>query len=415
MKEKVKGIIIILSCQRYKYSRLNEFKLKKNNYDGYKVIYVLGDNRINEEYILEDDILTINCEDSYIHLLKKLVLALKYVYQFYDIEEGVLRSGDDLYFNESKLFEFINTKNKNDFIGNNWVEKSLSVPHIDLNYPTRDDYFMVKYYENHKDDLINPLHNLKNVNIINYIKRPTVDIGACGTLYYISNKCCKILIDHMEKINFDIFHFDKLTKSYPYTIEDCAVSFILYLNKIPFVCDKYFVKLYENRPDDGNYIASHTNKYRNEELKSINLENIEKIVVNKSIIINDKLISINEPNYIDMFYKSTKKLKKYKLSAILLKNEDIILKNFDILFNMVPSNFDILCVNSKNIKENTSLNFSNKFNNQEHDVFIVSDKFCKLYCALIKYLKENSKDKDLSLENLIYNLATTQGMNVYYC
>ena len=51
MKLKVKGIILILSCQRYKYSRLKEFKLEKNNYNGYQVIYVLGDNRIKKNYI----------------------------------------------------------------------------------------------------------------------------------------------------------------------------------------------------------------------------------------------------------------------------------------------------------------------------------------------------------------------------
>lgn len=263
MQLKIKGVILILSCNKYKLSRLKEFRLNKNNYNEYKVIYVLGDNRINKKYILEDNFLIINCEDSYIHLLKKLVLALKYIYEIYDIEEGILRSGDDLYFNENKLLEFIDSKNKNDFIGNNWCEKSLHYPNIDSSYPTKNDYFMVKYYQTHIEDFENPLHNLKNVNIIKYIKRPSINIGVCGTLYYISNKCCKILIEHMEKINFDIFYFDELTKSYPYTIEDCAVSFILYLNKIPFICDKYFVKLYNQKKYNEKYIAIHTNKYKN--------------------------------------------------------------------------------------------------------------------------------------------------------
>lgn len=262
MKLKVKGIILILSCNKYKLSRLKEFKLSKNNYNEYKVIYVLGDNRIDKKYILEDNFLIINCEDSYIHLLKKLVLALKYIYEIYDINEGVLRSGDDLYFNENKLLEFIDSKNKNDFIGNNWCKKSYT-PNINIPYQTRNDYFMVNYYKHNMDDFENPLHNLKNINITKYIKRPRIDIGVCGTLFYISNKCCKILVKHMEKINFDIFYFDKLTNSYPYTIEDCAVSFILYSNQIPFTCDKFFVKIDKEKIDNSKYIAIHTNKYKN--------------------------------------------------------------------------------------------------------------------------------------------------------
>ena len=119
-KKEVEGIILILSCQKHLKTRIKKFKLNKTNYDGWEVIYVIGDFFLNKEYELRDNnFLYVKCEDSYIHLLKKLVLALKYVYQIYDIKEGVLRSGDDLYFNEPKLLKFVDTKNKDDFIGNN--------------------------------------------------------------------------------------------------------------------------------------------------------------------------------------------------------------------------------------------------------------------------------------------------------
>ena len=45
---------------------------------------------------------------------------------------------------------------------------------------TRDDYFMVEYYLTHPEDFFNPQHNLKGVNILRYIKRPQVNIEACG-------------------------------------------------------------------------------------------------------------------------------------------------------------------------------------------------------------------------------------------
>jgi hypothetical protein len=88
---KVKGIILVLSCQKHVTTRLKQFKLPKDNYEDWKVIYVIGDLFLNTEYTLHENVLTIRCEDSYIHLLKKLVLALKYVYELYDIQEGVLR------------------------------------------------------------------------------------------------------------------------------------------------------------------------------------------------------------------------------------------------------------------------------------------------------------------------------------
>ena len=39
--------------------------------------------------------------------LKKFVLSLKYLYEIFDIKEGVLRSNDDLVFNETRLKAFL--------------------------------------------------------------------------------------------------------------------------------------------------------------------------------------------------------------------------------------------------------------------------------------------------------------------
>ena len=103
---KVNGIILVLSCQKHKNTRLPQFKLPQDNYGDWKVIYVIGDLFLDREYSLHENVMTIRCEDSYIHLLKKLVLALKYVYELYDIQEGVLRCGDDLIFNEQLLQNF---------------------------------------------------------------------------------------------------------------------------------------------------------------------------------------------------------------------------------------------------------------------------------------------------------------------
>ena len=99
----VDGIILVISCQKHLNTRLKELRLPKDDYGEWKVIYVIGDLFLDRDYKLEENLLTIKCEDSYLHLLKKLALALKYIYEIFSIKEGVLRANDDLIFNENIL------------------------------------------------------------------------------------------------------------------------------------------------------------------------------------------------------------------------------------------------------------------------------------------------------------------------
>jgi len=122
---------------------------------------------------------------------------------------------------------------------------------------------MADYYMCHQEDFDNPQHNLKGVDICKYMMRPHIPVGPSGVIYYISNKACKILINHLENIGYNIFHHDEYTNSYPYTIEDCAVSFILYSNKISFIHCLALYEDYTNLKDKENdaksLIAVHTN------------------------------------------------------------------------------------------------------------------------------------------------------------
>lgn len=261
----VEGIILVLSCQKHLNTRLKEFRLPRPSYaGGWKVIYVIGDLFLNQNYTLEHgDTLIVKCEDSYIHLLKKLVLSIKYLNEMYDIKQGILRSGDDLMFNESALENFLNRQDKPDFYGCSPRGMNVINPKRDDLKVTRDDFFMLEYYVRHREDFDNPQHNLKGRQIIQYKRRPRIDVGPAGVLYYISNKCCQILVNHMEQIQFDIFHFDEFSQSYPYTIEDCAVSFILYYNHIDFIhSNQIFCSDRGNHFDRGGVIAVHTNKYK---------------------------------------------------------------------------------------------------------------------------------------------------------
>ena len=260
MKESVDGIILVLSCQKHRETRLKQFRLTRDWYGKWKVIYVIGDLFLDTEYKMEENLMWLKCEDSYIHLLKKLVLALKYVYELHDIKEGVLRSGDDLVYNDDMLVQFLAVKHKHDFVGRSPTMRGLPASEINetlLKSTTRDP-FMVNYYLTHPEDFDNPQHNLKGVDISKYMKRPCIAIGPAGILYYISNRACKILIDMMESISYDIFHFDEETQSYPYTIEDCAVSHIMYTNYIGFV---HITHMFSEQPSN-NAIGFHTNMYK---------------------------------------------------------------------------------------------------------------------------------------------------------
>jgi hypothetical protein len=149
MKKEVDGIILILSCQKHKDTRLKETRLPYNNYNNWEVVYVIGDFLLVESYKLKDDILYIRCEDSYIHLLKKLTLSIKYIKELFEIKEGILRCGDDLLFNVDNLIAFTKSV-KYDYYGQSYYAKSYTCHDISILKKVKYDNFMVHYYNDHK-------------------------------------------------------------------------------------------------------------------------------------------------------------------------------------------------------------------------------------------------------------------------
>ena len=252
--EKVKGIILILSCNKHKNTRLKKLGPKKQIYNGYKVIKVIGDIFLDKDYSIIDNIIYIKCEDSYLHLLKKLALSIKYLNKNFIIEEGILRCCDDLIFDEKILNNFCISK-KYDFYGQSSCGKNYICNNNDINSLkiTIYDQFMLKYYNNHRNELNDNKHGINlNINELKkYLIRPKI-WGPHGVIYYLSNKSCKIIVDTFEKINYNIFHLDKFTNSYPYIIEDVGVTYIMYYNNINFINSNLFF-------DNHNSIVKHTN------------------------------------------------------------------------------------------------------------------------------------------------------------
>lgn len=257
MKEVVDGIIMVVSCQKHIDTRLKEFKLNRDQYDNWKVVYIIGDLFLNKEYDMRDgNYLWIRCEDSYLHIMKKVVLAAKYLYELFDIKEGILRCGDDLIFNDANLLTFLRSP-KYDYYGQH-ISFPNGISFVGDYKSVINDGFMYDYYYKHPEDFDNPQHNVKNLDISKYIRRPDVN-GAFGVIFYISNLACKILINHMEEIGHNILHFDELTQSYPYTIEDRGIAFVLFLNQIAFTNNHHF---YGDTHYSPSVICTHTNKYK---------------------------------------------------------------------------------------------------------------------------------------------------------
>jgi hypothetical protein len=253
--EEVEGIILILSCDKHKKKRLERFGPKKQTYKGWKVIKVIGNVFLDQKYKVIKDFLYIKCEDSYLHLLKKLALSIKYLKELFIIKHGILRCGDDLVFNENNLNKFLVSK-KYDFYGKSTFNKNYTSTDLNLLKKIRYDNYMLRYYKKHKNELKDPKHgiNLRIDKLKKFLVRPDI-WGPHGSIYYLSNKSCDIILNTMEKINYDIFHLDKFTNSYPYIIEDVGVTYIMYYNKMSFINNKNFF-------DTQDSIAKHTNAYK---------------------------------------------------------------------------------------------------------------------------------------------------------
>jgi hypothetical protein len=260
-KKHIPGAIIVYSCYKHKETRLKELILK-NSYCNWKVFYILGNPNLETDYKFEiedktgREFVILKCEDSYLHLLKKVILSLKVLYENYDIENGVLRCGDDLVFNEFALHNFITMRKKSHYMG---VIARANYPITKI--PTN---FMFSYYVNHQDELEGM--NLTLQDIFNLNELPAC-CYAGGVVVYLSTMSCKILIDEMTKIKWNILT-RKNEHGYPYIIEDIGVGYILNNNNIfPERCILYSssnaeTNFYYLRNDAYFLIATHTNKYK---------------------------------------------------------------------------------------------------------------------------------------------------------
>jgi len=260
----VPGVILIVTCQKYFRERIPRHKPYKSVYHGWPIVYCMGNPSLSTPWTImksahsnSGDLILLRCEDSYIHLLKKLTLALHALQEIYHIQEGVLKIGDDIYLNEQLLLSFLSKQKKPDFVGHNYMNKSFdtkNTPHIFKS--TRKDVSMVHYFNNNLHDLRNPINGLTGIDVSKMTLVPQLPCFAIGTVFYLSNNAIQSLITEMESINYNILYKDPETKAWNYIIEDIALAYIMFKHGISLVNDPTFFT--NSSSPDPSVMCTHT-------------------------------------------------------------------------------------------------------------------------------------------------------------
>lgn len=259
--EQIPGVLLIISCHKHLNTRIPELGLKEDAYFGWKVIKVVGNPFISPvfEYNYATNILTIRCEDSYLHLMKKVVLAISVCFELFDIQEGILRCGDDVVFDEGKLGSFLQFAPKHPYMG------KIAWPSLDPCFVGKKHYnpFMMNYFYAHMSDVYSPINGLRHIPMkqlfsLHYF--PLVSYAG-GVVVFLSTSACRALMDEMESIDFDIFHYNE-EAGYPYIVEDIGIGYTLLKKGILPIQWNLYADSVEELLQSSSAVALHTNKYK---------------------------------------------------------------------------------------------------------------------------------------------------------
>jgi hypothetical protein len=262
MKEKIKGAILIISCHKHKNSRLKKYNLPKTTYGGYKVFYILGNPHLSLQYeIREGNMIKIKCEDSYVHILKKVGLSISLLMDLYEIDEGILRCVDDLVFDEKNLETFLESPKTEDYMGNmdGYGNSIVKFENIVL----RVDNFMTNYFNKHPEDFSNPLNGIENdTEILKIINKVPNCRYVNGVVTWLSKKSCNLLLTEITNTTWNTYNYYP-KYGFPYVIEDVGIGFILAKHDIYPVNRKFYINLDSmNRIESVETIAVHTNEFK---------------------------------------------------------------------------------------------------------------------------------------------------------
>lgn len=191
----MKLLVLIFSCKKY-LSRINKLKsigyldsLDKKNIN---YLIIIGDEKIYEEYVLNNNILTLKVDDSYKGFPYKVIKTYNLINNLYDYDY-IIKTDDDCLLNIDKIQKNFDYIKKYDYIGrlNNFKEQ------YNPNYKGL----------NNKSEYLGPYMN-----------------GATG--YVLSKQAIKTIVNYKEQTN-------KLLLNELY--EDKLIGDILRLNEYKFI------------------------------------------------------------------------------------------------------------------------------------------------------------------------------------
>ena len=268
-KQTVKGIILIITCKKYIFSRVvqNKYKLTGDLIQGWKIIYVMSNPNLESDYnlsyindSLNSNLLTIKGKDDYIHLFEKVVKAQYICHNLFNITEGIIKCDDDILINRIKFIEFLDNPNKGEYRGRNYKNTSFPNPGPEHCKENRPDNEISNYYLRNPRELAeiqkeNPSFNPSQYNIVPKLPEGA---GGCGGIYYLSTRASKVVVDHFKNCNFNVFYYEPISKSYPFIAEDVGTSFITCYSGIAYTCDQNMFCHSFQREINKNALGFHT-------------------------------------------------------------------------------------------------------------------------------------------------------------
>ena len=168
-------VIIIYSCKKY-YKKSNLlYKLLKSSLKDIKIHILNGDENIDKEYLLKDEIIYVKCKDNYDSLYLKTQKLFKEIINIYPKIKGVLKIDDDIIPN-------------NIFLQNTIANLLNSSIHYCGKISIVNEPFRISSHHFEKcEELINKKP----------LKLPQC-MYCCGPCYYISCKAIKYLNNNIK-------------------------------------------------------------------------------------------------------------------------------------------------------------------------------------------------------------------------
>lgn len=263
MVQEVPGVIIILTCAKYIHERLPRHRPSKTEYAGWPIVYCLGKPAHDKPFSLLPStdngppLLVVRCEDTYMHLLKKVDLAIHALQTMYKMEKGVIKVGDDMFFNDELVEQWVAGLGSDDYVGHNYSNRSLKLGGKPMNITKSCvDMSMMLYYKNHPLEAWEIQAMIPHIPVQSLIHRPDVPICPIGTVYYLSNRAISALHAELESVHHNIFYRDPTTGAFNYFIEDVALVYTMLKHGIDFT---NVSNLFTNAEDfDQGCIFTHT-------------------------------------------------------------------------------------------------------------------------------------------------------------